>query len=212
MTDNYRGWVKKILSSLPNFTHVISAIRSLVLEKPDVKSDTITFLPIRSKVSVIETNEKWAKIFLSSKNKRQHGYILLSHCLEKNFKINEWVNYLEIFKGVPYRWGGRSSLAIDCSALLQLSYSFSDIILPRDSKEQLEYFKMAQNYVTNKTNNFDIQLSRGNIIFWTGHVAIMFDNKNIIHASGHHGSVIIENLKIALNRIKKEFTYCIKSV
>jgi cell wall-associated NlpC family hydrolase len=43
---------------------------------------------------------------------------------------------------------------------------------------------------------------RGDLVFWKGHVAILLDASTIIHASGHHMTVVAEPLKVALARIE----------
>ena len=76
--------------------------------------------------------------------------------------------------GTPYKWGGRDSSGLDCSALLQLSYQAYGEILPRNSCDQVNVQKKIVK---------DIQkLDRGSVIFWEGHVGIMVDKVNCLHA------------------------------
>ena len=133
-----------------------------------------------------------------------------SHILNKD-KINQnWVNYAELFLSTPYRWGGRDSMGIDCSALLQLSKSFSGEDLPRDSIDQFEFFKKSKNYKI-ICNPLLENFFRGNIIYWEGHVAIVFNKIKLIHASAFHGIVKLENIKEVVERINKPF-YLIKKI
>jgi cell wall-associated NlpC family hydrolase len=44
-------------------------------------------------------------------------------------------------------------------------------------------------------------LRRGDLVFWKGHVAIMLDERNIIHANGHTMMVSREPLAEAVERI-----------
>ena len=44
-------------------------------------------------------------------------------------------------------------------------------------------------------------LRRGDLVFWKGHVAIMTDAENMIHANGHTMLVSREELKAAIDRI-----------
>ena len=202
ITDSYKGWIeKKDLSIFPNFTHFISSNRSVVLEKPDVKSKYINYLPLGSLVSVSEKIDNWLKIILSEKHDHKYGYISSYHCADKNYIFHDWVFFAEKFLGVPYKWGGRDSMAVDCSALLQLSYRFSGVQLPRDSHDQLDFFKKSPLHSVNKVKNGAVNFKRGDIVYWKGHVAIMIDYKRIIHASGFYGTVVIENLKDVSNRI-----------
>lgn len=43
--------------------------------------------------------------------------------------------------GIPYKWGGKSSLGFDCSGLVQSVLQVCGLKIPRDSGPQLKYFK-----------------------------------------------------------------------
>ena len=60
--------------------------------------------------------------------------ILLWEHQKKGSKIN-------IFKGIKYKWGGKDFNGVDCSALVQLFFNFNNKFCPRDTKDQLNYFK-----------------------------------------------------------------------
>jgi prepilin-type processing-associated H-X9-DG protein len=45
-------------------------------------------------------------------------------------------------------------------------------------------------------------LERGDLVFWDGHVAIVEDNKTLIHANGYTMSVVREPLAAAIKRIE----------
>tara|TARA_Y200000002_G_C22528989_1_gene598909 strand:- start:404 stop:892 length:489 start_codon:yes stop_codon:yes gene_type:complete len=102
------------------------------------------------------------------------------------------IQYLQ----TPYLWGGRDSMGIDCSGLVQNLFQSIGINLPRDTDLQEEYF----------SNNIqESKLKIGDLIFWKGHVAMALDNKNIIHANAFHMKTQIESLKNAKKRINKEY-------
>ena len=48
-------------------------------------------------------------------------------------------------------------------------------------------------------------LQRGDLVFWKGHVAIMVDHQNIIHANGASMNVKIEPLEQAIARIARHY-------
>ena len=81
-----------------------------------------------------------------------HGYVLKSHILEKSDIQLDWVKYAEFFIGTPYRWGGRNSIGLDCSALLQLTKKFRGENLPRDTKEQFDFFSKSNKYNIHNTS------------------------------------------------------------
>jgi cell wall-associated NlpC family hydrolase len=45
-------------------------------------------------------------------------------------------------------------------------------------------------------------LKRGDLVFWKGHVGLMTDETNFIHATGHSMTVMIEPLAVAEERIR----------
>ena len=47
-----------------------------------------------------------------------------------------------------------------------------------------------------------IELQRGDLIFWKGHVGIMQSRDMLLHANGHTMSVAIEPIDEAVERIK----------
>ena len=48
----------------------------------------------------------------------------------------------------------------------------------------------------------DREYRRGDLVFWAGHVGIMFDEKNLLHANGHHLMTTIEPLADVVQRSK----------
>ena len=52
------------------------------------------------------------------------GYVNKDSLIKLNEKFNDWVDLAESLLNIPYKWGGRSFLGLDCSALVQLTISF----------------------------------------------------------------------------------------
>jgi cell wall-associated NlpC family hydrolase len=93
-------------------------------------------------------------------------------------------------------WGGKSSLGIDCSGLVQVSLTAAGTGCPRDSDMQQEGLGRELNPRDTK------KLKRGDLIFWKGHVAIARDGETIVHANAHHMATTIERTQEAIARIK----------
>jgi len=90
-------------------------------------------------------------------------------------------------------WGGKTFDGIDCSALIQIYFYYNRIFFPRDSKDQIKFCKK-------KKNN---KLSKGDIIFWKGHVGMCLDQSKFIHAYGPKKKVLIMPTNLTIKLIKK---------
>ena len=197
LTDNYCGWVKKLnLGEMNTYTHRIVSKRTFLFSDKDVKSGCIFYLPLGSQVSVEIIDKEWTKVYLFKNRDHKFGYIPSQHIIEKNASIKDWVAIAEKLIGTPYVWGGRDSIGLDCSALVQLSYQTYGEEIPRNSNDQL--------LLNKETIKSLYMLERGFVVFWQGHVGIMVDKLNCIHANAFHMEVSIEPLANIISRIGKD--------
>lgn len=201
-TDGYKGWIKK-----NDLTHVnkvnfrISVSLSIINKEPNHKSRVITYLPMGAHLYAINYNIKWHKVILNLNKKKVFGFIPTTNISKIGTINKDWVNCSKSFLSCPYKWGGRTYLGLDCSALLQLSLQIAGIILPRNSGDQINTKYMT--YVKDRI------LNKGDIIFWPGHVGIMVSTKKMIHSNASTGNTVIQSLKDVNMKIVKEtgFSY-----
>ena len=193
LTDNYCGWVqKKYLGETIKSSHRVISNRSYLFKDNDIKSGFINYLPLGSQIHVSDFDDLWAKVYLGNINKQGFAYIPRKHIIKNEDKIDDWVSTAEKLIGTPYVWGGRNSIGLDCSALLQLSYQTYGENIPRNSNEQ--------SLLNKKIINKQKILKRGFVVFWKGHVGIMTDQSNCVHANAFHMEVSKEPLVNILER------------
>ena len=196
-TDNYCGWIKKEgLGKLKNPTHRVIVKRSFIYINKNPKSNSLFYLPLGAQLVIDNIQSEWAEISLYN-NKTQVGYVPSKHIVSLDHRVKDWVAIAELSLGTPYKWGGRDTIGIDCSALLQLSYQTYGEDIPRNTSQQV---KLKKKHIRDVED-----LKRGCVVFWKGHVGIMIDKFNCIHANAFHMQTKIEPLNQIIDRIGKDF-------
>lgn len=167
-------------------THRVSVPRTFGFPGADIKLPPMIALPMGAVLPIARQTERFAL----------NGYgwhFPATHLMPLAAKQPDFVAVAESLLGAPYLWGGKSSLGIDCSGLVQIALQAAGVPCPRDT--------YMQEQALGKSSSLS-ELKRGDLIFWKGHVAIARDAATIIHANGHHMMVAIEPVAEALARIK----------
>jgi hypothetical protein len=189
--DGYVGYVPDtaLRVDVPAPTHRVRALRSFVYPGPSIKLPAIDVLSLGA--GVIATGAK-GEFLITADN----GYIFADHLCALDVHEADFVSVAERFLHVPYLWGGKTSLGLDCSGLTQLALAAAGISSPRDS-DMLEA-------AVGTNVPFDDSLAglqRGDLVFWKGHVGIMTDPATLLHATAYSMTVMSEPLRTARDRI-----------
>ena len=193
--DNYKGFIinsKYVEKFSPNYK--VSSLKAKIYKKPGIKTNT--WLPLASKLSVLEQKKNYVQIE-KSKWIKKIDIKKLDH-KDKNF-----IKIFKKFLNVKYVWGGKTFKGIDCSALLQIFFSYNNSFYPRDTKDQIKY---------TKKNLKKRKFKKGDIIFWKGHVAMCLNSKKLIHAYGPEKKVIIMPIIETINRIERTAKLKVKKI
>ena len=128
------------------------------------------------------------------------GWVLEDHLRAVGEPVEpDWVAVAERFEHTPYLWGGKESLGLDCSGLIQTAMEAAGRYVPRDSGPQEAWAKQHGRALEIKEDFSGLQ--RGDLVFWPGHVGVMTDAQTLLHANGHHMLAVKENLARAAKRI-----------
>lgn len=188
--DGYVGYMASAdLDAAPaETTHRISVPLALSFPAADIKSRPASALPLGAEVAAREHDAR----FLAMADGR---FLCRAHAQPLSFAASDFVAVAGLFLGVPYLWGGKSFMGLDCSGLVQLSLEAAGHSCPRDADMQESDLGIALPPPQHDA------LQRGDLVFWKGHVGIMEDSETLLHANGHHMQVVREPVSEAIARI-----------
>lgn len=185
--DDYLGYLRFAdLGDDFTATHVVSAPATLVVARPDIKAPVLARYPMGAQIVCGDASA--CGKFLACEG----GWVPAVHLSEPGKVEGSPADLAEKLLGVPYSWGGRSGNALDCSGLVQLVFGLKGIKAPRDAD-------MQQAGLGDELDEGE-RLQRGDLVFFPGHVGIMADESNLIHANGAAMAVSIEPLTDATAR------------
>jgi len=174
----------------PAPTHKVRAVRSFLFPGPNLKLPPVGFVSLGARVAVVDLQGDYAKLDTGA-------FIYAPHLADLGAREPDFVAVAERFLHTPYLWGGKTSLGLDCSGLMQTALAAAGIPAPRDSDMQQRELGEPVSIGPQLTG-----LQRGDLIFWKGHVGVMLDETRLLHANGHHMTVSVEPLAVAEDRIR----------
>lgn len=188
--DDYLGYLRFAdLGDDFTATHVVSAPATLLVAAPSIKAPVLARYPMGARIVCGEASD-CGKFFAS-----EGGWVPVVHLSAVGQVEASPADLAEKLIGTPYSWGGRGGNALDCSGLVQLVFGLKGISAPRDADMQQAGF--GEDLPEGEA------LQRGDLVFFPGHVGIMADGENVIHANAAAMAVSVESLEVAAARFDK---------
>jgi cell wall-associated NlpC family hydrolase len=190
--DGYVGWLSAnaLAPAGAPATHKVTALRTFVFPGPSIKLPPLEALPLGARLAIARIEDRLAIT-------RAGAYVPAPHLAPPDFVEPDFVAVAERFLGVPYLWGGKTALGLDCSGLVQVALTAAGRACPRDSDMQEAALGAPVPHLGEGA------LERGDLIFWKGHVGIVRARDSLIHANAFHMAVAIEPLAEAVARIRE---------
>ncbi|MGD1935101.1 MAG: C40 family peptidase [Candidatus Phaeomarinobacter sp.] len=186
--DDYVGYaaLDDIAESVRAPTHQVAAVRTFVYRDADLKSPMQSWLSLNAPVVVTRLDGRFGALDGA-------GFVFTDHLRATGSFVRDYVAVAEQFLETPYLWGGRSSLGLDCSGLVQCALEAAGVPCPRDTD-------MQEAALGTPVPEHE-PLQRGDLVFWKGHVGIMVDGATLLHANATHMKTVEEPVEPAIARI-----------
>jgi cell wall-associated NlpC family hydrolase len=180
--DGYVGYVETpgLAAQTSTPTHTVRALRTYAFSAPSIKAVPNGLYSMNALIAAEGQEGRFVRTAA--------GWFVQEHLVPIDQVEPDYVAVAQRFLGAPYQWGGRESLGLDCSGLVQQAFYASGRDCPRDSDQQATMGEPVET------------LRRGDLVFWRGHVAIMVSDTDIVHANATHMAVVIEPLAEAIAR------------
>lgn len=181
--DDYVGWMALSGMSFEVLepSRRIRALRSIIYSEPDLRAPALMSAPMNARIALSGGESEGA--FLPVE---RGGWIVASHVVDVAHEGGDHVAIALSLLGAPYLWGGRCSLGIDCSGLVQTALGGVGQVCSRDT--DMQFASLGRGLAAGE------RPARGDFVFWKDHVAILTDERNAVHADAVSMSVVIESL------------------
>jgi cell wall-associated NlpC family hydrolase len=183
--DGYCGYVPETALCEPTKpAHWVATRASHLYSEPRAQAPQSVGIPFGARLCVLGQTGDFAET--------PHGFVPAGHLRPIGQWFDDPVEVAGLFLGTPYLWGGNGPAGVDCSGLVQLAMQACGRACPGDSDMQQAWGVEVPP---------DAPLQRGDLLFWKGHVAMVVDGAQMIHATGAFMATVVEPMAAAIDRI-----------
>ncbi|MFQ6018858.1 MAG: NlpC/P60 family protein [Kiloniellaceae bacterium] len=194
-TDGYVGYVEAdaLARDIHPPTHSVRVPRTFVYPEPDLKAPPLDSLTMTGRVAVAGREGDFSAVHSGG----GRAWVYRRHLAAEADIAPDYVATALQFLGTPYLWGGKGSLGLDCSGLIQVALARAGIACPRDTDMQAASLGAAVARAPGQSRP-----RRGDIVYFPGHVAIALDETRVVSANAHAMMVSVEPLSDLEARVK----------
>lgn len=194
LEDGYCGYIARTSYRLVErhapTAHTLTHCITPVFAHPDFKTPPICYLAPATRISPHKRHNDYYHL-------ADLGWILKQHM--RTIDPSQSPAHIAATQiSRPYVWGGRGVFGLDCSALVQLAFRLCGIALPRDCDLQQDYLLQTAEIIPLK------EAKENDLIYTRGHVMIIKNQTDLIHANAFHMQVCQENITSVLKRIENQ--------
>ena len=185
----YSGWLHRshlcAVTERSGETKYINTAAADVLAAPKVQAALLICLTLGCTVQTLASNKNgWTHVRLAD---GRCGYIRSSFLSDfpKEVTRKALVKAAMLYQGAQYRWGGKTPMGIDCSGMVFMAYWLNGVAIYRDAR-------ISPGFPIKK---IPADAAReGDLLFFPGHVGILFDKDTMLHSSEAGNGVKLESL------------------
>ncbi len=160
-----------------------------VYASADMKTPLLCVLTKGAIVDTFGETDRWTKISV----KGGYGYVRTAHLApyitspadDEDVLRKNIITSAESYLGTQYRWGGKSTLGIDCSGLCSMAYMLNGILIYRDARI-VEDFPIEKILYS--------ELKPADLIYSKGHIMMYLGNGKMIHSSNSRSGVAYDDV------------------
>jgi cell wall-associated NlpC family hydrolase len=192
-TDGYVGYAADtgLRDKVHETTHYVAALRTYRFSDPDLKSPVLDVLSMNSPLAVTAVENGFSALAAG-------GWVWTGHLAGPGEVETDHVAVALRFLGAPYRWGGRSSIGLDCSGLVQMALARCGKASPRDSDMQA----CESGAPVAFDGDYSV-LRYGDHVIWPGHCGLYLDKDRFVHANATDMMVAIAPLAKVAKHIER---------
>jgi gamma-D-glutamyl-L-lysine dipeptidyl-peptidase len=196
--DDYTGWTPSSwlragarYAASGRVAEVASLFANLYREPDVTKHEPVIVLPFEARLEVVSepatAGRRWIEARLAGGGTAwvQRGDVRFD---AKPLTLTRMLEFSKRFLGLPYLWGGTSTLGYDCSGYAQMLYRQMGFTMPRDAQPQADWsgLKPVQRS----------ELQPGDLLYFgssdrkIGHTGIYIGRGEFINATTHESPMI----------------------